>query len=112
VKRLAMVVSLLVAVGVGFGSGWAVRGHPTTTPRRVSLPSVHRVRVPNLVGFTRWPAYERIKTAGLRLSTFYGVPRRGVPRGTIFAQQPAAGAMVTVGSTVHFTLSTGPPSSG
>jgi hypothetical protein len=109
-KRLGIVASLLVAVALGFGVGWALRGHPTATPSHAKI--AHTVTVPNVIGLRSWEAYHRIKNAGLHLTTFFGVPRQDAPKGTIFAQQPAAGAVVPVGSMVDFTLSTGPPASG
>jgi beta-lactam-binding protein with PASTA domain/uncharacterized protein YozE (UPF0346 family) len=65
-----------------------------------------RVPVPDVVGISQANAKEKLEAAGLQL-TVGGQHFSDQPEGTVLAQDPAAGALVTVGSSVAVDVSRG-----
>ena len=67
----------------------------------------HVSTVPNVVGQLPLPAVDALEAAGFMISGVTGA-QSTEPRGTVLAQDPAAGAQAPIGSGVALTLSQGP----
>jgi len=65
-------------------------------------------KVPNVVGLAQSDAESTIEGAGFK-STSKKTTSTGVTAGDVISQSPSAGTVVTAGSTVTITVSTGPP---
>src|SRR5687768_16547359 len=63
---------------------------------------------PNFVAQTREQAEAMAAEAGLVLQVDGGLFREDVPKGTVLAQDPAAGQKIAKGGTITLTLSNGP----
>jgi eukaryotic-like serine/threonine-protein kinase len=74
----------------------------------VVATSTGTVRVPNLVGLRQAGVLSTARERGLRVA-FTRRYSRTAASGTAIAQAPASGAKVNDGSTLHVTLSAGPP---
>jgi PASTA domain len=70
------------------------------------------VSVPNVVGQTQSAASAAITSAGLVVGTVNVQSSSTVPAGVVIAENPAAGAQASTGSTVNLTVSSGPAQSG
>jgi beta-lactam-binding protein with PASTA domain len=64
--------------------------------------------VPDVVGQLALPAVNSLEAAGFMISGVKG-EQSTEPRGTVLAQDPAAGTQANIGSGVALTLSQGPP---
>jgi serine/threonine-protein kinase len=74
----------------------------------VSLGPDSSVSVPNVVGMTAADAEAAITAAGL-VPSAVEQPDGEIPKGTVITQAPAAGTKAALGTTVLFTVSSGPP---
>ena len=66
------------------------------------------VTVPNLTGLPQSQAETLLSNAGLQTGTVTGAPSNTVPVGHVLEQNPSPGSRVAQGSSVNFTVSTGP----
>ncbi len=65
-------------------------------------------QVPNVIGSGEAAAKATLEDAGFKVTTAKAA-NADVPAGTVASQSPAAGTIVTAGSTVTITVSSGPP---
>ena len=109
VKRVVIVGSVVLILGVGFASGRLAYQRGSHTPRESSTVSAYpeppmTVQVPSLVGLPLEVAIDRLRRLGLDSSVASGlvvtVPDRGVLR-----QTPTAGTVVSSGTTVRLYVS-------
>jgi len=70
---------------------------------------VPQVLVPNLVGATQVTAATALRGLTLQFVLDPAQPSADMPAGRLIAQQPAAGSLADLNSTIHLTLSSGPP---
>ena len=73
-------------------------------------PPMQDVAVPNVVGQSQANATSAIDDAGLTVGTVTSEASDTVPAGNVISQSPAAGSMVSSGSSVDFVVSLGPAS--
>ena len=95
-----------------FAPGSVIRQAPAagaTVPKGTEMvitlakaPSV--VRVPDLTGVILYAAQDRLKAAGIQVGTITQVPSPDYHHGTVIAQDPTAGTVVTPSTKVNLTV--------
>ena len=98
----AQVISLASVSQVAVGDGWMLAVATQAPPPPSAV-------VPNLSGDTRSQASQSLQAAGLVLGTVGSVVDNFCNNlGTVLAQNPAAGAHVSLGSAVSITIGAPP----
>ena len=69
--------------------------------------TVSNIAVPNVVGLTQGAATTTIVGAGLAVGSITSATSATVPAGAVISQNPAAGSLVTPGSSVSLVISSG-----
>ena len=96
---LAILITALIVAALGLG-GWALY-------RMLNPNSVETVDVPDVVGYTEQQAREQLEGNKLVVAVTK-VNADEQTKGTVTAQDPAAGSPVSVNSTVTITVNDGP----
>ena len=111
-KILVLVAAAVILVVVGFvvanGSTshrTAVSGPSTTNS---TLSTGHPIAVPSLVGETQTQAATALSRVGLEAGPIDLVANRSVKAGVVISENPQPGSLVSAGSLVTLTVSSGP----
>src|SRR5712692_599560 len=83
---------------------WTPTPRSTPTPKTSPTPPAGMVVVPSLVGLTEQEAQQAIKDAGLSTTYVNYQPFPYQPPGRVLSQTPAAGTVVSKGTTVYIAV--------
>ncbi|AEB07756.1 serine/threonine protein kinase [Coriobacterium glomerans PW2] len=95
---IGQVFQQIQAAGTSVKKGSAIDYKVSTGPEQVT--------VPNLIGLTQQQAEAKLKSLNLQGSA--SKDTSNTTKGQVFKQDPASGSSVDIGSTVSYTISTGP----